>query len=328
MEIIGRQIEFGVATEASRGVAETTADRWMRKVNANVVEKATHVLDDTTRGVLEDGEARRVVQKYIEGDVEGILHIDLIGWLFANIYGSVVTATVEGNVKSHTFSLKQNIQHQSLTLFAKDGSVQQQVFSNAMINTLQINASIDDYVRFSASFVASAATDNTDTPSYETEYDFVARDIAIKIADTEAGLTSATALKTKDMSITWDQGIVRDHVFGAYNPDDIYNAKLMIEGSFTLNFTDKTFKELYLGNDAKYMSIVIEGEEVLSGTSKPKIEIILNKVQFMDWNRSGDANSLVTEPINFRAFYNATDKKQSTVKLQNVTSAYTNVPSI
>lgn len=328
MEIIGRQIEFGVATEASRGVAETTADRWMRKVNANVVEKATHVLDDTTRGVLEDGEARRVVQKYIEGDVEGILHIDLIGWLFANIYGSVVTATVEGNVKSHTFSLKQNIQHQSLTLFAKDGSVQQQVFSNAMINTLQINASIDDYVRFSTSFVASVATDNTDTPSYETEYDFVARDIAIKIADTEAGLTSATALKTKDMSITWDQGIVRDHVFGAYNPDDIYNAKLMIEGSFTLNFTDKTFKELYLGNDAKYMSIVIEGDEVLSGTSKPKIEIILNKVQFMDWNRSGDANSLVTEPINFRAFYNATDKKQSIVKLQNVTSAYTNVPSI
>jgi len=328
MEIIGRQIEFGVATEASRGVAEATADRWMRKVTANVVEKATHVLDDTTRGVLEDGEARRVVQKYIEGDVEGILHIDLIGWLFANIYGSVVTATVEGTVKSHTFSLKQNIQHQSLTLFAKDGSVQQQVFSNAMINTLQINASIDDYVRFSTSFVASAAADNTDTPSYETEYDFVARDIAIKIADTEAGLTSATALKTKDMSITWDQGIVRDHVFGAYNPDDIYNAKLMIEGSFTLNFTDKTFKELYLGNDAKYMSIVIEGEEVLSGTSKPKIEIILNKVQFMDWNRSGDANSLVTEPINFRAFYNATDKKQSTVKLQNVTSAYTNVPSI
>ena len=328
MEIIGRQIEFGVATEASRGVAETTADRWMRKVNANVVEKATHVLDDTTRGVLEDGEARRVVQKYIEGDVEGILHIDLIGWLFANIYGSVVTATVEGTVKSHTFSLKQNIQHQSLTLFAKDGSVQQQVFSNAMINTLQINASIDDYVRFSTSFVASVATDNTDTPSYETEYDFVARDIAIKIADTEVGLTSATALKTKDMSITWDQGTVRDHVFGAYNPDDIYNAKLMIEGSFTLNFTDKTFKELYLGNDAKYMSIVIEGDEVLSGTSKPKIEIILNKVQFMDWNRSGDANSLVTEPINFRAFYNATDKKQSIVKLQNVTSAYTNVPSI
>ena len=328
MEIIGRQIEFGVATEASRGVAEATADRWMRKVTANVVEKATHVLDDTTRGVLEDGEARRVVQKYIEGDVEGILHIDLIGWLFANIYGSVVTATVEGTVKSHTFSLKQNIQHQSLTLFAKDGSVQQQVFSNAMINTLQINASIDDYVRFSTSFVASAAADNTDTPSYETEYDFVARDITIKIADTEAGLTSATALKTKDMSITWDQGTVRDHVFGAYNPDDIYNAKLMIEGSFTLNFTDKTFKELYLGNDAKYMSIVIEGEEVLSGTSKPKIEIILNKVQFMDWNRSGDANSLVTEPINFRAFYNATDKKQSTVKLQNVTSAYTNVPSI
>ena len=79
MEIVGRQIEFGVATEASRGSAETTADKWMRKVTANVVERATHALDDSTRGRLEDGEGRRKVQSHIEGDVEGILHADVIG---------------------------------------------------------------------------------------------------------------------------------------------------------------------------------------------------------------------------------------------------------
>ena len=61
MEIVGREIEFGVATEASRGSAESAADKWMRKVTANVVERATHALDDTTRGRLEDGEGRRVV---------------------------------------------------------------------------------------------------------------------------------------------------------------------------------------------------------------------------------------------------------------------------
>jgi len=327
MEIVGREIEFGVATEATRGSAETTADKWMRKVTANVVERATHALDDSTRGRLEDGEGRRKVQSYIEGDVEGILHADVIGWLLANIYGVVVTSTVTGSVKSHLFTLRQNIQHASLTLFAKDGSVQQSTFSNAMINTLEISAAIDEYVRFNASFLASVGASNSATPSYDTEYDFVARDITVKIADTEAGLAGATATKVKDLSVKWDQGLIRDHVVGAYTPDDIYNARLMIDGNFTLNFADETFKDLYLGNSAKYMSITIAGEADLGSGNNPTVTIVLNKVQFMDWNRAGGANELVTEPISFRAFYNPTDSEQSTVTLKNLTSAYTNVPS-
>jgi len=299
----------------------------MRKVTANVVERATHALDDSTRGRLEDGEGRRKVQSHIEGDVEGILHADVLGWFLANIYGVVNTTTVTGSVKSHVFTLRQNIQHQSLTLFAKDGSVQQSVFSNAMINTLEITAAIDDYVRFSASFLAAVAASNSATPSYDTEYDFVARDITVKIADSEAGLAGATATKVKDLGIKWDQGLIRDHVVGAYAPGDIYNARLMIDGNFTLNFADETFKDLYLGNTAKYMSITIAGEADIGSGNFPTITIVLNKVQFMDWNRAGGANELVTEPITFRAFYNPTDSEQSTVTVKNLTASYANVPS-
>jgi hypothetical protein len=327
MEIVGREIEFGVATEATRGSAETAADKWARKVTANVVERATHALDETTRGRLEDGEGRRVVQTFVEGEVEGPVHADVLGWLLSNIYGLVVSTQVSGSIYSHAFALRQDIQHQSLTLFAKDGAVQQRSFSNAMINTLEITAAIEDYVKFNAAFLASVAAANSDTPSYDTEYDFIARDITVKIADSEAGLAGATATKVKDISLKWDQGLLRDHVVGSYTPDDIYNARLMIDGSFVLNFADTTFKALYLGNGAKYMSITIEGEADLGSGNKPTITVVLNKVQFMDWNRSGNANDLVTEPIVFRAFYNAADSEQSTVTLKNLTSSYTNVPS-
>ncbi len=326
-EIVGRQIEFGVATEASRGAAEATVDKWMRKVTATVVEKAAHALDDTTRGRLEDGEGRRVVQTYIEGEVEGVIHADVMGYLFSNIYGVVNTSTVAGSVKSHVFTLRQNIQHASLTLFTKDGSVQQRSFANAMINTLEVSASIDDYVRFKAGFIAVVAAANSSTPSYDTEYDFIARDITVKIADSEAGLSGATATKVKDLTIKWDQGLIRDHVVGAYTPSDIFNARLMIEGEFTLNFTDTTFKTLYLGNAAKYMSITLSGEADLGSSNPPKLIVLLNKVQFMDWTRAGGADELVTQPIKFRAFYNPSDAKQSTVTLQNLTASYTSVPS-
>lgn len=326
-EIIGREIQFGVATEATRGTPESAADKWLRKVVANVAERAKHAIDDTTRGRFEDGEGRRVVQKFVEGDVSGLVQADVLGWLLSNIYGVVVSTQVAGSVYSHVFTLKQNSQHQSLTLFTKDGSVQQLKIANAMINTLEIAATVEDYVRFTASFAGGAATDNTDTPSYDTEYDFIARDIVVKIADSEAGLAGASATKLKDLSVKWDQGLILDHVVGAYTPDDIYNSRLTIEGNFTLNFDAETFKDLYLANTAKYMSITITGEADIGSGNFPTITILLYKVQFMDWNRTGGANDLVTQPISFRAFYNPSDSKQSQVTLKNLTSAYDNTPS-
>lgn len=326
-EIIGRQIEFGVATEAARGTAETSADKWARKVTANVVERAAHALDETTMGRLEAGMGRRVVQTYIEGDIAGILHIDTLGWLLGNLYGICNTSNVAGSVNDHVFTLKQDIQHTSLSLFAKDGSVQQHVYSNGMVNTLGLTIAVDDYIRYTASFIAAAATANSDTPSYDTEYDFVSRDVEIKVASSEAGLSGATPLKAKGVNLNFDAGLIRDHVVGSYTPDDIYNSQLLIEGDITLNFVNETFKDYYLGNDALYMQITITGEADIGGGNRPTITILLNKVQWMDWNRNSDAGDLTTQPLPFRAFLNETDLQQSEVTLRNLTTAYTNVPT-
>lgn len=327
MNIIGREIEFGVATEATRGSAESTADKWFRKVVANVVERAVHTLDDTVRARLEDAEGRRVTQNYVQGDLEGPVHADALGWLLSNIYGVAVSSNVSGSVYSHEFTLGQNVQHPSLTLFAKDGTVQQLVFANAMVNTLELRVTQEDLVRFSAGFIAGAAANNSDTPSYDTEYDFIARDVTVKVASSEGGLSSADATKAKDITIRWDQGLIRDHVVGSHTPDDIYNSKLAIDGSFTVNLDSETFKDLFLGDTAQYMSITIEGEADLGGGNNPSIEIVLNKVQIMDWNRSGGNDELVTQTVAFRAFYNEDDSEASKVTIQNLTSAYDNVPS-
>jgi len=326
-EIIGRQIEFGIATEAARGTAETSADKWARKVTATVVERASHAMDESTMGRLEAGMGRRVVQTFIEGEVAGILHIDTLGWMLGNVYGICNTTNVDGDVNDHVFTLGQNIKHTSLSLFAKDGTVQQHVYSNGMVNTLSISVAVDDYIRYTCSFVAAAATANSDTPSYDTEYDFVSRDVVIKVASTEAGLSGATALKAKGFNLTWDTGLIRDHVVGSYTPDDIYNSQLMIEGEVTLNFVNETFKDYYLGNAEMYKSITVTGEADLGGGENPAITIVFNKVQWMDWTRTAEAADLITQPLPFRAFLNQTDLEQSQVTLRNLTAEYTNVPT-
>lgn len=327
-EIIGRQIEVGLAVENTRGTSPANPEKWLKNVSASIVAKAEKVLDNNKRGRLEDSEGARVVKKWFEGKLDGVLHADPIGYLLYNLYGAVSSSNVAGSVYSHVFTLAQNIEHASLSIFCKDGSVQQKVMKNGMLKSLEISAAVDDLVRFSAAFVAKEEAANASSPSYGTEYDFIAKDITIKLADTEGALGAATAIKAKEVNISFDPGLIVDHVVGSYNPDDIYNSKMSIEGSIKVNFADTTYKDLFTADTAKYMQIKIEGTADLGSGNYPKLDLLLYKVEIMDWNREGDADALVVQDIKFKAFYRHSDAKQSQLTLQNLTVEYSTAPSI
>lgn len=318
-EFIGRFIEAGVAVESVRGTAKTAADKWVKNVNTDVILNVDKVVDDNTRGRLEDSEKTRKVREWYQGDLSGILHADVAGYLFLNVYGSVVSVAESGAYK-HTFSVLNSISHDTLTYFAKDG-VEQLVLAGGVVNTIGINATTDDYVRFTANIIARSGTSNTDTISYDTEYDFIGKDITVKIADTEAGLSTATALKVKELSIDYDMGVINNFVFGSYNPDDLFQSKSSIEGTMTLDYTDDTFKSLFNGDDSKYLQVVIQGDATI-GTTKPKMTFLFNKVMITSWSRTSGADELSTQEVGFKAFYNATDEEQSSLEIINTTSSY------
>jgi hypothetical protein len=321
MEFIGRQIDFAVAVEGTRGVAEAVAERNVRKVSCNLIPRSERVIDDTTFGRIEDAERVRTVKKWAEGDVEGILHADVLGYFLYSIYGAVVSTAGSG-AYSHAFTLEQSILHPTLTLFVKDGEVRQDKLAGGMITTLEINATTDDYVRFTANFLAKEGVDDTsEIPALEEEFDFVSRDISVKIASTEAGLTSATPLKLKDLTVSWNTNAEADFVFGNYSPDNIYNKQFTIEGSFTKNYVNTDFQELYEGDDFVYMQIVIKGEADI-GTTHPSITLLLNKVQVTDWSRTSDGDAISTEEVSFKAFYNTEDEQQSEITVVNTVATY------
>jgi len=323
MEILGRQIELGVALETTRGTAETTAERWIKNVTASVQERAEHAIDDNSHGSLADSDNRRVTKKWVEGSLEGILQVDVVGYFLYNIFGSISSTNVVTGVYSHEITLDSTtIEHPSLTFFAKDGGVQNLNISNGMISSLEINASMDDYVRFTTNIMASEAEDGSDTPAYSEEQDFVGKDITIKVADTEGGLSGAEAISVKELGLTLDTGAIVDYVLGQYNPEDIYDAKLSIEGNIVKNFKDETYKDLFLGDDAKYMEISIVGSQDIGTTENPSITILLNKVKITGWERSGGNDELVSESLDFKAFYNETDEEMGKITIVNNTAEY------
>ena len=97
---------------------------------------------------------------------------------------------------------------------------------------------------------------------------------------------------------------------------------MSIEGSITKNYDDNTFKDLFEADTSKYMEITIEGAADIGGANNPSIVILLNKIMINGWDRSGANDDLVTETIEFKAFYNNSDSKQSQITLVNLTTEY------
>jgi len=321
-EFIGRQIDFGIAVEGTRGTAESVAERNVRKVTANLTPKVEKVVDDTSFGRLEDSSRSRVVRKWSEGDIEGIIHADVIGFYLNNLYGSLATTEIEIDVYSHVFNLDQDIKHPSLTFFIKDAGVRQLKVPGGMVSSFEIQASVDSFVRYTANIMGrESETDASTYPALQTEYDFIGKDITVKIADTEAGLSGASALKLKDLNVSWETNAEADFVFGAYSPNDIYNKQFSISGSFTKNFEDTTFEDLYNSDDFKYMSVVIIGDQEI-GDEHPTLNLVMNKVSITEHERTSAPDDLVTESVSFKAFYNTADSKQSQMTIINETVTY------
>jgi hypothetical protein len=327
-DIIGRNLEVGYSVENVRGTSPATVEKWVKNVTAGIVEKAEVKDDESVHNTLSEGDQRRVVKLWIEGNLEGNVHADAIGYLFYNLYGAINSAVVETTAYDHTFTLAESISHASLSVYAKDGSIQQKAFSNCMVKALEIKCVVNDFVKYTAGFVGKASGASVASPVYNTEYDFIGKDITVKIADTEAGLPGATATKVKQVDIKFDSGAIQDFILGSATPNDVYNSKFSIEGKFVKNFDATTFKDLSLVDTPKYMSITILGDTTIGAISKPTLTFTFYKVMINSWTRSGKADAVVTEEVGFKAYYNATDSKQSKLILRNVTTEYATAPTV
>lgn len=326
--IVGKNLEIGISVEQDRGVAQAVAEKWVKKQTGNIFARAESKDDEISDGSLEDSSNSRIVKKWIEGDMDGVVHVDAIGYLLYNLYGSVVSSWVAAGVYSHVFDLLNSVQHPSLAIFAKDGDIQQQVYNNCMVGTLEITAVVDDYVKFSTSFIGKDEAVNSDTPSYDTEYDFIGKDVSVKVSDTEGGLSGATPLEARSVSINFNTNLLPDHILGQLAPEDVYNTTSMIEGELVLTYADTTFKDMHLGDTAKYMEITIQGSQDIGETENPAIVILLHKVKVSSWDRSGGRDEIVTETVGFKAYRNTSDGKQSEITLQNNTPEYAVAPSV
>lgn len=321
-EHIGRQSAVGLSIEGTRGTAATTVSKWFKKTSATVLPNVENVIDDSSFGRLEDAEEMRTVREWYAGDMSGVLHADAVGYMLQQMYGESISneTAFESGVFEHDFTLEQSITHPTLTLFVDD-PVKSEKYNGGVVGSFSIEATTDDYVRFTANVLAKESASHSEVVSYGTEFDFIGKDITVKMSDTEAGLTGSTALPLKSININWETGAISDWVFGSTSPEH-YNGAFDLSFDFTKNYTDQSFETLYKNNNAKYVLITIKGDNVLSATDAPEIRLLLNKAKVTEWTVADAANDLREESVTCKALYNTADASQSSAYIKNLTANY------
>lgn len=322
-KFIGRLADIGVAKETSRGTAESSASFWLKKLSLSLDDGIEQVVDESSVGVIEDSADAKVVGKFATGEIEGYIGDKSFGLVLLAALGSVSTSgPSQSTVYTHAFSVLQSAQHPSLTLFLDDPN-QDYKYPLAVLDTLEIDATVGAFAKFTAGFRSKAGETATLSPSYVEENGFLPQHITLKYADDEDDLDSGTEVSVRSVKVSIAKNVEDDRKLGSLAQADILNRQFSVEGTIEMVFDANTFKTFMLGDTAKAVRLQLTNSDVTIGSSlHPQITIDMAKVKFSSFEKTYDSNETVIATVNFKAFYSTTESEMITVELVNTQSSY------
>jgi len=133
---------------------------------------------------------------------------------------------------------------------------------------------------------------------------FAGRDLVLKIAANTGALGAASALSVKELNVVVNKNTEHDFILGTLEPEDTLNKQITIEGSFTLNYEDRTIRDYMLDGTIRALSIKLLQTRDAAGDQDPEFYLELPTVSFQEWEAErGDNDALLTQTINFTALY-------------------------
>jgi len=280
---IGRKIQVGIAKESTRGTAPSSATYWNPWTDLTLDEKKEFVVDDQSYGVVEDAVNLSQTKKWAEGSIAGNVHDQSIGLILYAMFGGY--AVTGSNPYTHTFTVGQSAQHQSLAFYLHDPlAAQDYNYPNGVVEKLELTAELKKFIMFNASIKALTGATHADyTPSTTSENRFLPQYLAAKFALDYAGLqgtktatgTCSTSTHVTSLSISTSTLRVGMTVTGTNIPAGTTIAAIVNDTAFDLSAastgsaTSYTFGPATIALKSAKVSISsnVEDQEVLGSTS-------------------------------------------------------------
>lgn len=302
---------------------------WIPRRAFDFDEKVTVIRDEQAYGVIEDGVGVRVVQRWAEGILQGVMRGKVIGLFLLNVFGklsSTVQAGADDEAYKHVFTIHTDHQHPSMTL-ATETPEEELAYPLCMLRKLTILAELNEMVLFTAEMIAKKGETASPalTPAYVVDDDFACGDLSVKFAADTSGLAAATATKVRSVEMTIDNDIERDDVLGSNDPNDFLNKTVKVDIVVTKLYEDNTFRGYFTAGTGKAMRISIENTAKLlqtGGSLYPKLVVDLNKVNLVDWSVDKTLEGLLVETLTIKASFKIADSEMIEATLTNLQANY------
>jgi len=319
---IGRLVNVGLARETTRGTP-VTAQYWMPKTSVAFFDHVNKFQSQMSYGTIGEAAQAYKTNEWSEGNFETELNDKSFGLILYALFGTLNTTGPTDSAYTHTFSLQNDSQHDSLTITIADPDRTDQ-FSLCMLESLEINMVPDEPVMVTAAFKGRSGRQvATASVSYAQFSKFLGRHAVLKLASTTAGLSAASSISIKSLKMEFKKNLMVNNVLGTVWPEDILNQKFEITGEFELDLDDRTYQNLQLDGSYRALRLQMTNSDVLIGSSsRPDFKIDLSRVHFEGWEPKVENDELVTQKINFRALYDVSNANvvNSCTLINNVSS--------
>jgi len=323
MKYIWRLINVGFGIEATRGTAVAVSN-WLPKTDLSFDEKNEVIQDESSLGIITDSNDSFSVKRWAEGEIGGNIQANSIGYLFYSLLWAVTSVVDTTWAYKHTFNLANTNQSPSLTLWVNDPVLSNLQFSLTMIDSMTINAEEGQQATFTVTLKSKPSATTTHTVSYDIDHKLLARHSVFKIANNLAWLDAASVICLKSFEITFNKNLEDDYCMWSLTPIDFINKQFSIEGSFTANFTDNTFRTIQLDWTKKAVRFsLIDTANTIGLTSKPEVTIDLALASFTEFSRSQGNDEVVTQTLTFKGIYSQVDDETVIINVVNTTADYT-----
>ena len=301
-KFIGRRIAVGIAPEAVRGTG-VSATHLLAKTNLALEDKADKARSGEGMGnIAGDGSQAIVAMQKAEGEIEAELGAKSFPIVLRSVLGSAISTAAEGTGYKHTVDLAENNIHNTFSIQLDDPNGDL-IFEGCMVDSFELTVTAEDIVKWSAgikSFVSRGSSFDA-TALKALDYKFVGRDLILKVAAATTDLAAATAICVKDLKFTINKNADYDNCLGSLEPEDILNKQITIQGSITLNYEDRTWRDYMLNGDYKAVGITLKQSRDDAGDQDPTFYLELPRVDFSEWESQRGNDEIVTQTINFNA---------------------------
>lgn len=296
---IGRRGTLLIAKESSRGVGTITNGLWVPRSTISFDDKTETAREDEGLGRIADSDANFVTQKRGEGEIEAQLDDKNLGIILTGLMGAS-PVTTGGPTYTHTYTLSNSNQHQSLSILYQDPDTAK-LFPLGVVNSFSLTVDQNGIVMYTVGFMSKSGRDWTQqTANFTSQGNkFLHQHLIFKLAATVGALAASSAIPLKGLELNINANTTVDSVLGTVEPEDILNQQYAVEGSITLNKESEVYRNLML--DGTYRAADI----TFSRAANSSLQFQFPRLDFTEWEQDRSLNEIVSQTINFKGNYDA-----------------------